>query len=510
MSEKQNIKVVVRLLPPEITEDELMGTFPEAHLEAFTWKSFQGGKRYKGEVKPSRNSRCYLNFETSERAEAFIRDYHGHHFVDGRGESYRAVACLSPYQKVPRQRPHKDTIDGTIEKDKAFEAFVQQLADPKVFVAPEKEVLRPDNPGDTPLLEHMRKAAKEKRRLAEKRASSGTSRKWRSEGYGLDLIPEETTTKRPKWRCSECGTSKKLEEDPDERGVFYCTPCWETWETEAADNPPKAKKKKKEKRSEEFGLAVGAYPEYSEHSEEYSSKKVKKKKKRDGEEEDQEWWASSHTTTTKVKTSKPSSATSKRYSEEVEVKTSKQSSATSKRYSEEDEVKTSKQSSATSKRYSEEDEGRASRRGHDYGRGYEDEGRSSKYSHSYGPGYEEEEDPEARRHRKKKEKAAAEEAAYWASSSSSFSKKDRDAYWEADTDTKHKKSKYKESDAWWESSDRYQESTTSSSGKWQVKTSANEEHWGGEEEKPKRSSKKDKKYSSKDEETVSWVPKSRQ
>ena len=54
---KEALKVLVRLLPPEITEDELLATIPEPHLEHTKWRSFQPGRRYKGEAKASVNSR---------------------------------------------------------------------------------------------------------------------------------------------------------------------------------------------------------------------------------------------------------------------------------------------------------------------------------------------------------------------------------------------------------------------------------------------------------------------
>ena len=37
-----------------------------------------------------------------------VEDYHGHQFVDGQGESFRAVACFAPYSKAPRQRVNKE------------------------------------------------------------------------------------------------------------------------------------------------------------------------------------------------------------------------------------------------------------------------------------------------------------------------------------------------------------------------------------------------------------------
>lgn len=263
---KEALKVLVRLLPPEITEDELVATVPQAHLEHTTWRNFQAGKRYKGEAKPSINGRCYFLFDSEENAEKFIKDYHGHQFVDDQGESFRAVACFAPYPKVPRQKASKDQRDGTIFEDATYKQFVESLSAPKTFEAPPDPVaaLQPATAKDTPLLNYMKTRAAERRARQEKRERE--RKRWHDR---LGRIEE-----KPKWRCAECGTSKHLEEDPDQRGVCYCTYCWETWEAK------EYKKKKKSKKHEE---------EYEE--EWYEEEPTKKKKKKKGGYD--EWQSSS-------------------------------------------------------------------------------------------------------------------------------------------------------------------------------------------------------------------------
>merc|ERR1712066_434 len=85
-----------------------------------------------------------------------------------------------------------------------------------------------------------------KTRALERRArwEKKQSKRW---SY-MDSIAEDSSGKKSKWFCSECFTTKNLEEDPDDRGVFYCTYCWESWEVKAA---AKAKKKKNKKYQEE-------------------------------------------------------------------------------------------------------------------------------------------------------------------------------------------------------------------------------------------------------------------
>merc|ERR1712048_589580 len=100
-------------------------TFAEVHRQNAKWWSFHAGKRYKGEAKPSLNARCYFQFGDAQSAEDFIRDYHGHQFVDSQGETFRAVACFAPYQKVPRKKVQKDPREGTIQEDPLYKEFVE-------------------------------------------------------------------------------------------------------------------------------------------------------------------------------------------------------------------------------------------------------------------------------------------------------------------------------------------------------------------------------------------------
>lgn len=246
-----------------------MRTVPEGHLQRTRWSGFHVGKRYKGEAKPSLNSRCYLQFGTLEHAEEFIKDYHGHQFVDSQGESFRAVACFAPYQKVPRQKAQKDPRDGTIGDDLAYKEFVEKLSAKSSYEAPPNPVtlLKPADYGDTPLLNYLKNRSKERRARIEKK----DKKRWRDGGPGgLEPVAEEDP-KRAKWRCAECGTSKHLEEDPDDRGTFYCTYCWESWENQPSTSKVKKKKKKHIDEGEDEG-----------REETERSKRKKQDKERDG------------------------------------------------------------------------------------------------------------------------------------------------------------------------------------------------------------------------------------
>merc|ERR1739841_79168 len=104
--------------------------------------------------------------------------------------------------------------------------FLESLEAPKTFEPAEDPVLaiRPADKKDTPLLNYMKTKAVERRARQHKRERE--RQKWRD---SLGRISEK---KEAKWRCSECRTTKNLEEDPDNRGTFYCTYCWESWDAQ--------------------------------------------------------------------------------------------------------------------------------------------------------------------------------------------------------------------------------------------------------------------------------------
>merc|ERR1712187_904819 len=126
-------------------------------------------------------------------------------------------------------------------------------------------LIKPANPQDTPLIKYMQDKAKGRKAKAEKRA-----KKWAA----MESIHEEKATKSS-WTCAECGTTKNLEEDPDDRGTCYCQWCWESWES----MPAKKKKKKKK----------GKYDEEDWEEEEEDTSKKKKKKKDKADDSDSKW-----------------------------------------------------------------------------------------------------------------------------------------------------------------------------------------------------------------------------
>jgi hypothetical protein len=54
----------------------------------------------------------------------------------------------------------------------------------------------------------------------------------RATQHHVEVVAEVPVPMSPwdeKWRCGECGTPNKLEEDPYDRGSYYCDGCYESW-----------------------------------------------------------------------------------------------------------------------------------------------------------------------------------------------------------------------------------------------------------------------------------------
>jgi len=209
-------KVVVRLLPPEIDEEDLISTFPPA--PKYTWRRFHPGKRVKGEAKASINARCYLSFSNQADGDSFISKYHGHSFVDEKGETFRAVCCYAPYQKLP-QKPVRDKTSGTLESDGSYAKWLTKKDAPKEEkVEEESEEKEKIDENLTPLVEHIRNQSQKKRRDRKKLKTDSFSSSWWT----------ETTLTNKRSKCDSCGSKRRLGED--EEGGIYCQRCWEDYE----------------------------------------------------------------------------------------------------------------------------------------------------------------------------------------------------------------------------------------------------------------------------------------
>lgn len=122
---KPKTKVVVRKLPPALTEEgfrQAVGTLLE-ELK-YDWFSFYPGKV---SLKRVIFARAYINFTTPEAVLEFKQAFDGHLFVGTKGNQYRCSVEYAPFQKIPVLSSKTDARDGTIVKDPDYLEFLKLL-----------------------------------------------------------------------------------------------------------------------------------------------------------------------------------------------------------------------------------------------------------------------------------------------------------------------------------------------------------------------------------------------
>ncbi|KAL4184023.1 hypothetical protein AMTRI_Chr11g157970 [Amborella trichopoda] len=120
-------KVVVRRLPPALTQQALMEKIDSRFSGRYKWAAFRPGKN---SLKNQRHSRIYIDFKRPEDVLEFAEFFVGHVFVNEKGSQFKAVVEYAPSQRVPKPWSKKDGREGTIFKDPEYLEFLEFLAKP--------------------------------------------------------------------------------------------------------------------------------------------------------------------------------------------------------------------------------------------------------------------------------------------------------------------------------------------------------------------------------------------
>ena len=156
-------KVVLRHLPPTISEAALLDQIDGTFAGRYNWFSFRPGKISQ---KHMSYSRAYVDFKKPEDVIEFAEFFNGHIFVNEKGAQFKVMVENAPSQRVPRQWSKKDGRDGSIYKDSEYLEFLELLAKP-VENLPSAEIqlekreaersgAAKDNPVITPLMDFVR------------------------------------------------------------------------------------------------------------------------------------------------------------------------------------------------------------------------------------------------------------------------------------------------------------------------------------------------------------------
>ncbi|KAE8705156.1 hypothetical protein F3Y22_tig00110430pilonHSYRG00339 [Hibiscus syriacus] len=120
-------KVVIRHLPPSLTQSSFFSQIDDRFSDRYNWFSFRLGKCTH---KHQRYSRAYINFKRPEDVFDFSEFFGGHVFVNEKGTQFKAVVEYAPSQHVPKPGTKKDAREGTIFKDPDYLEFLKMIAKP--------------------------------------------------------------------------------------------------------------------------------------------------------------------------------------------------------------------------------------------------------------------------------------------------------------------------------------------------------------------------------------------
>ncbi|XP_048231525.1 regulator of nonsense transcripts UPF3 isoform X2 [Ricinus communis] len=123
----EKTKVVVRHLPPTISQGSFLEQIDVVFSGRYNWVSFRPGK---SSQKHQSYSRAYIDFKRPEDVIEFAEFFNGHLFVNEKGTQFRAIVEYAPSQHVPKQWSKKDGREGTIVKDPAYLEFLELISKP--------------------------------------------------------------------------------------------------------------------------------------------------------------------------------------------------------------------------------------------------------------------------------------------------------------------------------------------------------------------------------------------
>ncbi|KAH0536398.1 hypothetical protein FGG08_006723 [Glutinoglossum americanum] len=133
------LKVVIRKLPPGLTQVELEAALGEDWKLGggrVDWMIYKPGKVSKDPVKISTPSRAYLHLTDQSHLTALSAAIQRANFTDARNTSSSAsslgppVVEFAPFGRIPSAKKRLDARQGTIDQDPEFIAFLEGLTNP--------------------------------------------------------------------------------------------------------------------------------------------------------------------------------------------------------------------------------------------------------------------------------------------------------------------------------------------------------------------------------------------
>ncbi|KAK7302375.1 hypothetical protein RJT34_13263 [Clitoria ternatea] len=197
---KDRTKVVLRHLPPSISESSLLSQIDPSFASRYNWLSFRPGKI---SHKHSSYSRAYIDFKTPEDVLDFAHFFDGHVFVNEKGTRFKVMVEYAPSQRVPRHCPYKkDARDGTIYKDSEYLEFLELLAKPvenlpsAEIQLEKREAERSGAAKDIPIITPLMDFVRQKRAAKGPRRSLSNGKVSRRAGTASNGSPSSAPSRR--------------------------------------------------------------------------------------------------------------------------------------------------------------------------------------------------------------------------------------------------------------------------------------------------------------------------
>ncbi|CAN8303542.1 unnamed protein product [Cochlearia groenlandica] len=123
----QKRKVVVRHLPPSLTQSDLFSQIDSRFSDRYDSVSFRPGK---SSYKDQKFSRAYVSFKAPEDVYEFAAFFNGHVFVNEKGAQFKAIVEYAPSQRVPKPCDKRDPREGSISNDPEYTEFLKLVSQP--------------------------------------------------------------------------------------------------------------------------------------------------------------------------------------------------------------------------------------------------------------------------------------------------------------------------------------------------------------------------------------------
>ncbi|XP_051217454.1 regulator of nonsense transcripts UPF3 isoform X1 [Lolium perenne] len=218
-------KVVLRRLPPAISQQAVVDQVDARFAGRYDWACFRAGN---ASQKNHRYSRLYLNFKSPEDVVEFAEFFNNHVFVNEKGAQFKALVEYAPSQQVPKSNIKKDARQGTITKDPEYLEFLELISKPTEHLPSaeiqlerkeaERAAAGKEPPVVTPLMVYVRqqRAAKS---MAQRSVSSRLSRK-----VSGVVTSSSSPSKRASERRRASTSSYVVRENAKEKPTYILAP----------------------------------------------------------------------------------------------------------------------------------------------------------------------------------------------------------------------------------------------------------------------------------------------